>query len=244
MRRLASLLVALLAVGSAAAAEPTVDEIVARYVAARGGLKKIRAVETLRQTGSITSGAGRTARAVRELKRPSQTRFEFTVQGVTGVYVSDGRSGWQVSPFQGQLQPAPLPEEAVADAAEQADFEGPLLDWKAKGHKVELVGHAPVAGQDTFKLKVTLKSGTVRHEYVDVATGRLVRSDTTRKVRGHAVATETTFADFKKTGGILFPRRIEVQAVGRPQRMTILLDRIEVNPALPDARFQKPAGIP
>jgi outer membrane lipoprotein-sorting protein len=217
---------------------------VARYVSARGGLKKIRAVETLRQTGSITSGAGRTARAVRELKRPGKTRFEFTVQGVTGVYVSDGRTGWQVNPFEGRLEPAPLPEEVVAEAAEQADLEGPLVDWKAKGHKVELAGREKVAGKDAYKLKVTLKSGAIRQEYVDVATGRLVRSDATRQVRGHAVATETTFSDFKRSGGVLFPRRIEVQAVGRPQRMTIVVDKVEVNPALPDARFTKPAGLP
>lgn len=243
MKRLGALLV-LLALAPAFAAEPSVDEIVARYVAARGGIKKIRKIETLRQTGSITTGAGRTARAVRELKRPSRTRFEFTVQGVTGVYVSDGTSGWQVSPFDGQLQPAPLPEEAVADAAEQGDFEGPLMDWKAKGHKVELVGRERVAGKDTYKLKVTLKSGGIRHEYVDVATGHLVRSDATRQVRGHPVAIETTFSEFKKAGGVLFPHRIEVQAAGRPQRMTIVVDKVEVNPSLPDSRFQKPAGMP
>lgn len=243
MRRLGALLL-LLSFVPTFAADPTVDEIVARYVTARGGLKKIRALESLRQTGRITSGAGRTALAVRELKRPSRTRFEFTVQGVTGVYVSDGTSGWQVSPFDGQLEPASLSVEAVADAAEQADLEGPLVDWKAKGHRVELVGREPVAGKDAYKLKVTLKSGGIRHEYVEVATGRLVRSDATRQVRGHPVATETTFSEFKKTGGVLFPRRIEVQAVGRPQRMTIVVDKIEVNPKLPDARFQKPAGLP
>ncbi|HEX5042473.1 MAG TPA: DUF4292 domain-containing protein [Candidatus Polarisedimenticolaceae bacterium] len=243
MRRTGMFLV-LLAFGWAAAADPTVDEIVARYVAARGGMKKIRAIETLRQTGTITSGAGRTARAVRELKRPARTRFAFTVQGVTGVYVSDGTSGWQVSPFDGQLQPEPLPQGAVADAAEQADLEGPLVDWKAKGHRVELVGHAQVAGKDTYKLKVTLKSGGLRHEYVDVATGTLVRSDATRQIRGHAVVTETTFSEFKKAGGVLFPRRIEVQAVGRPQKLTIVVDKVEVNPPLDDARFQKPAGLP
>ena len=243
MKRLGAVLL-LLSFAPAFAADPTVDEIVARYVAARGGLKKIRAIETLRQTGRITSGAGRTALAVRELKRPSRTRFAFTVQGVTGVYVSDGTAGWQVSPFDGQMEPAALPAEAVADAAEQADIEGPLVDWKAKGHKVELVGRERVAGKEAYKLKVTLKSGTIRHEYVDVERGTLVRSDTTRQVRGHLVATETTFADFKKSGGVLFPRRIEVQAVGRPQRLTIVLDKVEVNPPLADARFQKPPGAP
>lgn len=237
-----SFLIALaMAAVAAGGPAPSVDEIVSRHVEARGGLKKIRSIQTLRQSGRIRSGANRTAVAVRELKRPARSRFEFTVQGVTAVYASDGSTGWQVSPFDGQLTPGPLPEEVVAEAAEQADLEGPLVDWKAKGHRVELVGREPVGGKDTYKLRVTLKGGGVRHEYVDVASSRLVRTETTRQVRGRSVQIQTTYMDFKKTKGVLFPRRLEIQAVGRPQILTVLVDSIEVNPPLSDARFAMPA---
>jgi len=235
----AAILALLGAVLSAAAVTaPTVDDVVARYVAARGGVKKIKALQTLRQKGVATAGAGRKALVMREIARPGKSRFEFTVQGVTAVYMSDGVRGWQVSPFDGDLTPAPLSAEVLAEASEQADIEGPLVDWKAKGHTLELLGRETVGGAEAYKLKLTLKSGAVRYEYLDVRTLHHVRSDSTRQVRGRSVQIETTFADFKKTGGILFPRRVEVRAAGRPERLSVTVEKVEVNPPLDDARFE------
>ena len=51
------------------------------------------------------------------------------------------------------------------------------------------------------------------------------------------VTTETRFSDFKKTGGILFPRKVEVQAQGRPNKLRLVVNEVEVNPKIPDARF-------
>lgn len=231
---------ALLAVTSAAPAmpAPTVDEIVAKYVAARGGLKKIRSIQTLRQKGHATAGAGRHALVTREIKRPGRIRFEFTVQGVTGVYASDGQHGWKVSPFDGDMAPAPLPDEVVKDAIEQTDIEGPLVDWRDKGHQVELAGREVIGGRESYKLKLTLKSGVVRHEYLDVKSLHLVRTETTRQLRGRTVQIESTFGDYRKTKGLLFPHLIEVGAAGRPQRLRVVVDEIEVNPPLSDARFE------
>lgn len=225
-----------------AAPAPPVDEIVERYVAARGGLKKIRSIQTLRQEGHATTGAGRNALVTRELKRPGRIRFEFTVQGVTAVYASDGQRGWQVSPFDADMGPKPLPEEVVQEALEQADIEGPLVDWKGKGHRIELSGREAVGGREAYKVKLTLKSGAVRYEYIDVETSHLLRSDATRQLRGAPVQIETTFGDFKKTGGVLFPRKIEVATVGRPQSLRVVVDDIKVNPPLSDARFEMPAS--
>ena len=235
--------VALLAVTLAAPAPPApqpngVDEIVARHIAVRGGLERIRSIKTLREKGRIIAGTNRVALVTRQLKRPSRTRLEFTLQGVTSVYVSDGGHGWKMSPFDGDTGPNPLPEQAVAEAAEQADIEGPLVDWKAKGHQLELVGRAAVGGRETYKLKLTLKSGAVRHEYLDVESMHRVRTDSTRLVRGRPVQLETTFGEFKMAGGVHFPHAIEVMSPGRPQRLRIVVETIEVNPSLDDALFE------
>jgi outer membrane lipoprotein-sorting protein len=245
--RLVRVAIALLAATAAAATAavsseptPTADEIVARHVAARGGLGKIRSVETLRQTGHATTGADRQALVTRELKRPNRTRFEFTVQGITAVFVSDGEHGWRMSPFEGDVDPQALSDEVVQEAADQGDIEGPLVDWRSKGHQVELVGREVVAGRDAHKLKLTLATGDVRYEYLDVKSHRLLRTDSTRQVRGRPVQIQTTFGDYKKTAGVLFPRRIEVEAAGRPQRLLVVVDRIEVNPPLSNARFEMP----
>jgi outer membrane lipoprotein-sorting protein len=244
MRVLSLALAALCAITLAfpAAPEPTVDTIVADYIATRGGLSKIRAIKTLRQTGRAFAGQGREALVVRELKRPGRIRFQFTIQGVTAVFASDGKQGWKVSPFEDDMQLKDLPAEVTEEAGEQADIEGPLVDWKAKGHQVELVGREPVNGRDAYKLKLTLRSGAIRYEYIDVETHHEVRVDSTRQVRGQDIKIEATFTEQKKTGGVLFPRRIEVATTGRAQRLRLVVDKVEVNPPLSDALFEKPTG--
>ena len=47
-----------------------------------------------------------------------------------------------------------VPDEAK-EMADEADFDGPLMDWKTKGHTVELAGKEPVEGADALKLKLT-----------------------------------------------------------------------------------------
>jgi outer membrane lipoprotein-sorting protein len=227
-----------------AASSPTVDDIVQRYLAACGGLKKIKSVQTLVEKGRISTGADRVALVTRERKRPDHTRFEFTLQGVTNVFVSDGQKGWRMSPIQGDLEPTPLPDEVVKEAAEQGDIEGPLVDWKAKGHQVEVVGHEMVDGHDTYKLKLTLKSGATRYEYLDVKSMYRVRTESTRQVRGRPVRIMTTFANYKKIGGIAFPHLIEVVAEGRPQKLRVEVDSIEVNPSLSDSLFTMTPAAP
>ena len=234
------LLAAVALLGPPTVTAQTVDEIVARHLVARGGREALSAVRAVRMTGRATEGPGRQAIVRREIARPGRIRTEFVFQGTTGVYAWDGSTGWRVSPLDGGLEPEPLPADAAALAAEQADIEGPLVDWKAKGHRVELVGTEALPGGPAHQLKVTLKSGAVRHVWVDAATGLVVRTASTRAVRGREVAFETTFGDFRETGGVTFARSIETGVRGRPRRLRIVVESVEVNPALDDTRFRMP----
>jgi hypothetical protein len=224
----------------AAAPAPTVDEIVARHLAARGGARALAAVRTVRMVGLANAGPGKVAIVRREIARPGRIRTEFVFQGTTGVYVWDGTSGWRVSPLDGKLEAEPLAPDAAAISAEQADIEGPLVDWKAKGHQVELVGTEALPGGPAHDLKVTLKSGAVRHVFVDAATGQIVRSTSTRKVRGHETEFDVVFSDFRETGGVTFARAIDIGARGRAKRLLITVDSVELNPKIDDARFAQP----
>jgi hypothetical protein len=142
-----------------------------------------------------------------------------------------------VSPLDGQLDVQPLSPEAAALSAEQADIEGPLVDWKAKGHSVELVGREALPGGAADELKVTLKSGVVRHVWVDAKTGLIVKTASTRKVKGHETTFEVVYGDYRETAGVRFARSIEIETRGRPQRLRIVVDSVEVNPPLDDSRF-------
>jgi hypothetical protein len=229
-----------LLLAAASAPAQTVDEIVARHVAARGGRAALAAVRTLRMTGHAIAGAGRKAIVRREIARPGRIRTEFEFQGTTGVYAWDGNAGWRVSPLDGSLDPQPLSDEAAELSAEQADIDGPLVDWNAKGSRVELVGKAVLPGGAAYELKVTLKSGVVRHLWIDAATGLLVKSASTRKVRGHEVDFEVVYGDYRETGGVKFARSIEMGIRGRPQRLRIAVDTVEMNPVLDETRFHLP----
>src|SRR6185295_7428147 len=88
---------------AAAAAEETVDGVIARHIAARGGAKRMQAIQSLRMTGRATTGPGKVALVSRQVKRPGRLRMECAFQGMTGVYVWDGARGFEVAPFSGGM---------------------------------------------------------------------------------------------------------------------------------------------
>jgi outer membrane lipoprotein-sorting protein len=226
---------------SACSAPSPVDEIVASNLAARGGEERIRALQSIRETGTVTASDGRVALVVREIERPGLYRLEFSSQGTTSVFAHDGETGWQVAPLQGQFEPQKMEADLGAAAgADQRDIEGPLVGWREKGHNVELVGREVLPGGEAFKLEVTLEDGAVRYDYVDVASRQIVRSDVPRTVRGHAVQLENTFSDFRDVGGLVFPHLIETHVTDRPEFLTITIDTIELDPDLDDAQFRFP----
>jgi outer membrane lipoprotein-sorting protein len=229
------------ALALACSAPSPVDEIVASNLEARGGVERIRALQSIRQAGTVTASGGREAQIVREIKRPDRFRLEFRYQGTTSVFAHDGDTGWQVAPLQGQFEPRVMPPEAdAAGAADQRDIEGVLVDWREKGHVVELVGREALPGGEAFKLEISMSDGGVRTDYVDVESRQVVRSDVTRLMQGHPVQLQNTFSDFREVDGLVFPFRIETRAADRPEVLTITVEDIELDPELDDADFRFP----
>ena len=234
-----ALLVAAALLQPEAARTPTVDELVARYLAARGGREALAAVRTVRMTGHAWAGPGREAVVRREIARPGRLRTEFVFQGTTGVYAWNGTSGWRVSPLDGSLEAETLPADEEAAAAEQADIDGPFVDWKAKGHALELVGTSVLGEGPAHELKITLRSGGVRHVFLDAESGLVVRTESTRRRRGRDVRLDTVFGDYRTVAGVSFPHSIETGVRGRPRRLRILVEQVEVNPPLDASRFER-----
>ena len=182
--------------------------------------------------------------ATMENKRPESTRMEFTVQGMTGIVAYDGTTGWQVMPFMGKKDAEPMAGDDLKDIQEQADFDGPLMDYKAKGNTVELLGKEKVEGSDCYKLKLVLKNGNVHTLYID-SDSFLEIKDVTKKVQnGTEVEVESTSGDYKEVEGIIFPFLIEQGDKGGMHKQRIILEKIELNPALDDALFKMPPPSP
>jgi outer membrane lipoprotein-sorting protein len=222
------------------ASAQTVDELIAKNVEARGGLEKLKSVKAIRMTGKMTMGPGMEAPISLELKRPNSIRMEFTFQGNVGVQAFDGKNGWAINPFSGKKDAEPLSADDLKEIEEQADLDGPLVDYKAKGHAAELVGKEKIEGSDAYKLKITLKGGDVRYHYLDADSYLTIKEESKRMVRGSEMEVESTVGDYKEVGGLLIPHSIQNGAKGQPQKQNIIVENVELNPPLEDSRFKMP----
>jgi len=221
-----------------------VDEIIAKYIQARGGADKLKAVQSIKTTATMTMGPGMELAGTVLQKRPMLGRMEFTVQGMTAVQAYDGKDGWDIMPFQGKKDAEPMAADDVKNMELEADIDGPLIDYKTKGNTVEYLGKDKVEGSDAYKLKVTRKNGIVETLYVDSDTGLIVKAQAKLKVRGNEMDVESTFSDFRTVDGLVFPFAIEQGAAGGTQKQKITVEKIEVNPDLNDSQFHMPAAAP
>jgi hypothetical protein len=241
MRRLLPAL-AVLMLSAAPAAAQTADEIVAKFVKTVGGMDKIQAVKSLRRTGRYNGGGGFEAVVVEENKRPNLVRQEFSIQGMTGVTAYDGHGGWKIEPWNGKKDAEPLGEEELKGIIEDSDLDGPLVNYRQKGVKVEYVGMDEVEGTDAYKLKVTLAGGDVRFYYMDTDYFVPIKIDTKRMVRGAEREYETILGDYKEVGGWYLPFSVESGPKGSPFKAKVTYEKIEPNVAMDDGRFRLPAA--
>ena len=227
---------------AAPAAAQTADEVIAKSLEARGGLAKLKAIQAIRMTGKMSMGPMELPMVI-EMKRPASFRADVTVQGTLAVQAYDGTTAWGIPPM-GPGQAQALPAEAAKEMANQADMDGPLVDYKAKGHQVELLGQEKVESSDAYRLKVTKKSGDVEYYFLDAHSYLPVRVEAKRTVQGTEIEGASTIGDYKEAGGFLWPYSIQNAAKGQPEKQTITVLTIEINPTLDDARFKMPAAKP
>lgn len=228
--------------GSALGAQtrPTADDIIARYVKTVGGSDKIQSIKTLRRIGKYTGDDGFEAVVIEESTRPNKVREEFSLQGMTGINAYDGSSGWKIDPFGGKKDPESLSEEELRSIVEDSDFDEPLINYREKGNKVELVGMDQIEGTDVYKLKVTLKSGDTRYYYMDTDSYVPIKYETKRIIRGTPQESETTLGDYKQVGGWFLPFSMETRQKGSSGSQKITFDKIEFNVPIDSARYSRP----
>jgi hypothetical protein len=217
----------------------TADEIIAKNIQARGGLEKLKHLQTLRVSGKIAIGGFR-ATFVQENKRPFKVREEQIIQGMVGIDAYDGMTAWHVVPWEGRKDPDLISADDRKALLEDADIEGQLVDYRNKDHRAEYVGHDAVEGTDCYKIRLTLANGDVRYYYIDTDTFLELKIENETKIRGTVRYTETYFGDYEKVDGIYFPFAMEAGAKGDSDRLKLTVDKIAVNSTLPDSLFAMP----
>ena len=223
------------------ATAPTLDELVAKNIEAKGGAQAIHALQTLRRTGSLLVNEGKIRLAYAQTKkRPLEVRTEATLQGMTAVQAFDGKEGWQISPFQGRKDPERMSADDVKALMEDAEMDGPLVDWKEKGSTIEYVGREDVDGTDAYKIKVTRKNGDINFVYLDPDHFLEIRILTQRVQQGALVETETDLGDYEKVNGVFVPTSIDAGGKGDSDKQKTVIDKAEGNVPVDESVFHFP----
>lgn len=220
----------------------TVDALVAKNIEAKGGIEALRAVQSLRFKGKMLVNQGQIELTFTQTKkRPGQIRTEAMLQGMTLVQAYDGTEGWKISPFGGRKDPEKMSADDAKSLIEDAEIEGPLIDWEAKGSTVEYLGPEDVDGTLAHKLKVTRKNGDVSYVYLDPDHFLEIRILTQRIEQGAQVEVETDLGEYEKVAGVYFPFSIESGPKGSLDKQKIILEKGEANVEADAAQFKFPA---
>jgi hypothetical protein len=176
-----------------------------------------------------------------ELKRPLKSRIEVQFRGDTAVQVFDGVQGWKLRPFLGRHEVEPYTQTEAKSASQQQALDGPLVDYVAKGTQVALEGTEQVNGSKTYKLKLTLKNGEVRHLWVDTQTFLDTKIDgTPRHFDGKLRSVATYFHDYRMVDGVKIPFILETSVEGVSGSEKISIEHVVMNPNLAPSLFTKP----
>ncbi len=254
-RALAGLLAACcpLVAAAAVAADPPVDtgtgtlpvdELVRRNTVARGGADALHAMHSVRLTGRLVVDDGQFQMAfVQTVALPARVRNEVTLQGLIQVEAWDGQEGWHVDPFGGRKDPERLTGDDAKELVETAaDMPGPLVDWAAKGARVEALGREDVEGTLAYKLRLVRAGGDVEIVWLDPDHFLEIRLLSQRRVHGTLVETQSDLGDYEQVGGVWMPMSIESGRKGSRDRQKVVWKTAEVNVAVEDAVFRFPTA--
>ena len=223
----------------------TADEIVNKALAARGGVERIKAVKSERVTGRISFTGGMEGTFALELKRPRKMRLEIDLGGQKAIRVYDGKSaGWMINPFAENKDVQPMSEEELKGISEESDFDGPLVDYKAKGSQVELIGKEQFDDKPVYRLQLTNKNGDVRFYVFDASTFILLKWEGIRKIEDKEFPWESIFSDYREVQGLKYPFQIDQGSPGTEIKQNLVTEKIVIDPQIDDSRFGKPAAAP
>lgn len=211
----------------------TVDEVISKHLDAIGGKEKLLALNSVVMDANMTVQGTEIGFKMTELHNKGQ-RIDITAMGMAGYIIQTVTEGWRFLPFQGQAKPEATPAETVKEVADALDIQSSFLNYKEKGHQVELVGKEDVEGTEAFKLKLKMKGGLEQTIFLDPTTYYIIKVVTKSKATGQEVEQSQTFSNYKKIdSGYVFP--FSMTGFG-PGELTI--SKIQVNVPIDEKIFK------
>jgi outer membrane lipoprotein-sorting protein len=223
----------------------SLDQIISKHLAALGGVDNVKSIRATKTTGKMLMGGEQgEASMIAWSLRPAKQRLEIIMQGQKIIQAYDGKTAWMINPMSGSPDPQRMPDEETRAATVDTDPDGsPLIDYQAKGNKVELVGKDDVQGSTAYKLRVTLKSGVSSFLFLDEKTFLPSKTITKAKQMGQDLEVETYPSNYQAVNGVMMPFANEVKVGGRSMVRNVI-EKIEANVPIDDALFAIPPPAP
>jgi hypothetical protein len=216
----------------------TADEIIEKYTNSMGGLAAFNAVKTVKMTGNVVTQGMELPLTINMINgRAIRNDVEAMGQTITNSYI-DGK-GWKINPLGGLTSVTDMTETDLADYKAQSRFASQLMDYKARGHKVELLGQEDVEGIKTHKIKLTNKDdGKVTTYFISTDDNTLIKFSSPREMMGQQVEIENFLSDIKDFNGLKFAMNRMQKAQGQVFQ-EIKMKTIEFNVPVDEKLFDK-----
>jgi hypothetical protein len=212
----------------------TVDDVISKHIAAIGGKEKLLALTTVVMDANISAQGTDIPVKMTQVHNKGQ-RVDITFTGMSGYIIQTPTEGWRFFPFQGQTKPEAIPAETVKETIDGLDIQSSLLNYKEKGHQVELLGKEDVEGTECFKLKQKMKNGLEQTIFIDPSTYYIIKTVTKSKATGQEQEQAQTFSNYKKLdSGYVFP--FSMTGFGGPGELVIT--KIQVNVPVDEKLFK------
>jgi hypothetical protein len=216
----------------------TVDDVIQKYSKAMGGLAAFNAIKTMKSTGTITT-QGVDLALTSQIINGKAVRSDVQAMGQSVINSYKDGKGWKINPFAGVTTITDMTPEELIDFKSQSMIANQLMDYKARGHKVELQGQEDVEGVKTYKIKLTNKDDNkVTTYFISITDNTIVKSVSTRQLQGQDIEIETFYSDIKDFNGLKFPM-VRTQKMQGQVFQEIKIATIEFNVPIDEKIFDK-----
>lgn len=216
----------------------TLDEIVAKYVAAIGGKENMQKINSVYMENTLQV-MGQESSSTTIILNGKGSKTVSDVMGQKMVQCYTDNSGWMINPMMGSSEPSDMPAEQYNAGKSSIYTSDPLSFWSERGYKAELVGKEKVGAVEAFKIKVVSPENVTVFYYIDPSTYYPVQATMSVDAGGQQMNMTTSFSDYRKTdAGILIPFSTDVDYGGQ-FNISLKTKKVEYNKTIDPAIFTK-----
>lgn len=230
---------ALIGFGFLTANAQTADEVIRKYSANLGGLEAFNKIKTAKITATYNT-QGTDLPMTIQIVNGKAARTDVEAMGTAVIRSYKDGKAWTQNPFAGITTPTEVGGAEASNYKSQSMLASILMDYKARGHKVELQGQEDVEGVKTYKVQLTSKDdGKATTYFISTKDYVLIKSVSDQDMQGQTVSVEIWYSDLKDFNGTKF-FMTRTQKMGGQVFQTTTFTNIELNVAIDEKIFDMP----